>query len=121
MVAPPVPLGAQIRRARERLQMTQQELASAVGVNVRTVRNWERGNVDRIRNRQGAIEDVLGISLEEQSGLPDIVARNQDDPRVMKIWRQDELSESARLGMISVLLEHDGPWPGRNHAAEAKT
>lgn len=53
--------GDQIRTARERRRMTQQELADELGVSLRTVSNWERG--DSIpRNRAGAIEEFLGIA-----------------------------------------------------------
>jgi transcriptional regulator with XRE-family HTH domain len=55
--------GEQIRAARERLRMTQQELAEELGVSLRTVSNWERGE-SVPRNRAGAIVDVLGIQEE---------------------------------------------------------
>lgn len=60
-----LPLGTRIKRARERLHMTQSQLASAVGVNVKSVDNWEAGRTTP-RNRLGALEEVLGISLGEE-------------------------------------------------------
>ena len=59
------PIGTKIRRARERKRMSQEELAEAVGVHRVTVSQWE---ADRAypRNRIGALEEVLGISLEDE-------------------------------------------------------
>lgn len=50
-----------IRRAREAAGLTQAELAARVGVDGRTVRNWEAGRVPR--NAIGGIERALGIDL----------------------------------------------------------
>jgi transcriptional regulator with XRE-family HTH domain len=60
-------LGTRIRLARQRLHWSQQQLADATGVDVKTVRNWER--TGRVRNRQGAIEAVLGVSLGDEDEL----------------------------------------------------
>lgn len=55
-------LGTRIKRARERRHWRQADLARAIGVNVKTVGNWERGQTIP-RNRIGAIEATLSISL----------------------------------------------------------
>jgi ribosome-binding protein aMBF1 (putative translation factor) len=60
--------GTSIRLARERRQWSQQQLAAACGVDVKTVRNWEK--TGKIRNRQGLIEEVLGISLSGEVQPP---------------------------------------------------
>ena len=52
----------QIKSARERRQMTQQELADEVGVSLRTVGSWERGETVP-RNRMGAVAEALGIEV----------------------------------------------------------
>jgi transcriptional regulator with XRE-family HTH domain len=44
--------------------MSQAELGVAVGASRSAVNSWERGR-SYPRNRIGAIEDVLGISLDE--------------------------------------------------------
>lgn len=63
-VATPAPsLGARIRRARERARLSQEELATMVGASVRAVGDWENDR-RKPRNRLGALEDVLGISLD---------------------------------------------------------
>lgn len=54
--------GEQIRTQRERLQMTQQELADHVGVSMRTIGNWERGETVP-RNRIGALAELLGLEV----------------------------------------------------------
>lgn len=55
-------IGDQIRRARQRKRWTQRQLADRVGVDRKTIDNWEN---DRSypRNRVGALEEVLGITL----------------------------------------------------------
>src|SRR5258708_7890925 len=58
-----VTLGLRIRRARERRHWGQQQLADAVGVSLRTVGAWERGEVSAPRASIGPLEDVLGVSL----------------------------------------------------------
>lgn len=50
--------GEQIKEARERLHMTQAELAEELGVSLRTVGSWERGE-SVPRSRMGAIREVL--------------------------------------------------------------
>lgn len=52
--------GEQIKEGRERLHLTQQELATQVGVSMRTVGNWERGE-SVPRSRMGAIRQALNL------------------------------------------------------------
>ena len=63
------PLGAKIRRARERAQLSQEQLAKAVGASVRAVGDWEN-NRRRPRNRTGALESILGIDLTGDQSDP---------------------------------------------------
>ncbi|MFC5996898.1 helix-turn-helix transcriptional regulator [Pseudonocardia hispaniensis] len=51
-------LGEEIRRARERLQMTQPQLAAKIGVSETTISNWER-NLSTPKNRMGRLREVL--------------------------------------------------------------
>jgi transcriptional regulator with XRE-family HTH domain len=60
-------LGTRIKRARERKRWTQQQLADRVGVNRKTVDNWENDRSGP-RSSIGILEDVLGISLSP--GIP---------------------------------------------------
>lgn len=62
-------IGTAIRRARERKRWTQRQLADALGVNVKSVDNWENGRTSP-RSSIGAIEVALGISLGAQSPAP---------------------------------------------------
>lgn len=61
-------LGTRIRRARERLHLTQKELADAVDASVRAVGDWERDKAAP-RNRIGALEEVLGVNLSESEDV----------------------------------------------------
>ena len=62
-------IGSKISRARERLRWTQQKLADALGVDRKTVDNWEN---DRTypRNSIGALEEVLGVTLADDEPDP---------------------------------------------------
>jgi DNA-binding XRE family transcriptional regulator len=57
----------EIKAGRERKMMTQQELADAVGVSLRTVSSWERGE-SVPRNRMAVIAEVLGLEGAKEFG-----------------------------------------------------
>lgn len=57
----------QIRAGRERIQMTQQQLADEIGVSLRTVGSWERGE-SVPRNRMAALTEALGYEDVSEFG-----------------------------------------------------
>jgi transcriptional regulator with XRE-family HTH domain len=56
-------VGARIRRRRQELGLTQEELAAHVGVSARAVIRWEADRNFPTRH-QGRLEAVLGIRLD---------------------------------------------------------
>lgn len=83
-------IGTSIKRARERKRWTQRQLADALGVDRKTVDNWENHRTSP-RSSIGALEEVLGVSL---TGQPDadplaaaIIPENQ--------WEYDVLNDEA--------------------------
>lgn len=66
--------GNEIKEARERKRMTQQELADAVGVSLRTVGNWEQG-ASVPRNSMGRLAEVLGLPSKWSGGTQGARAR----------------------------------------------
>jgi transcriptional regulator with XRE-family HTH domain len=62
-------MGKRIRKRRQVLGMTQQDLADRLGVAKSTVSNWESGKHFPLRYL-GAVEHVLGISLEGEQPPP---------------------------------------------------
>lgn len=60
--------GDEIKEARERRRMTQQELADELGVSLRTVGSWERGE-SVPRSRLGAIREVLRMEGPDDGRL----------------------------------------------------
>jgi transcriptional regulator with XRE-family HTH domain len=86
MASDPPTLGTRIRRARERKRLSQEELAAKVGASERAVNDWENDR-RRPRNRLGALEEVLGVSLTgNPAGRPviseDLMAAIMDDPEL---------------------------------------
>lgn len=57
-------IGTRIKKRRQVLDMTQQDLADALGVSKSTVANWETGKHFPLRYL-GKVEDVLGVSLDD--------------------------------------------------------
>jgi len=64
----PRELGAKIRRARRRQGVTQDVLASAVGVTTRTLQNWEAGKTEARYPTIRKIADFLGVPAAEIAG-----------------------------------------------------
>lgn len=58
-------IGAQIRAARRRLAMSQQDLAERVGVHYRTVQNIEAGKWDPMAGRLQRLSSAVGLSLAD--------------------------------------------------------
>ena len=106
-------LGTRIRRARERKRWTQQQLADALSVSVRTVNDWEN---DRTQPRSsiGALEHVLGVSLDESA--PDRYRPVSDELRRMIAESLPGDAEAQRR--VIGLLEGTLNWPGTNGAQE---
>lgn len=84
-------LGQRIRAARERRMMTQQELADLVGVDKRTVGNWERGRV-RPRNRMGKLTEVLDLEMSSLEQAEEDIRRL----RGISVAEQDDLIARLR-------------------------
>lgn len=95
--------GEQIRAARERRRMTQQELADELGVSLRTVSNWERGE-SIPRNRAGAIEEFLSIS-ESLPEFGEMALRRRLGELAKQ--RREELGMSARTFSVEAGLGSD--------------
>jgi DNA-binding transcriptional regulator YiaG len=63
-----------IKSGRERQHMTQQELADELGVSLRTVGSWERGE-SVPRNRAAALAEVLGMEGVSEFGTKALLRR----------------------------------------------
>lgn len=100
-------VGKRIRRARERLRWTQQQLADKLGVGVRTVNDWEN---DRSypRNSIGALEHVLGITLD---GEPEFEPIPPEHRRFIEQWLASRPEDARR---VIGLLEGTITWPGED-------
>ena len=101
-MAAETPIGERIRAARQRRRWTQRQLAEAVGVDRKTVDNWENGRT--VPRWLSPLEDALGTPLTGDVPLPDLVAAHAADERVMEIWRLERIPPDTRLAMISVML-----------------
>ena len=96
-------LGDKIKAARDRLRWSQQQLADAIGVDRKTVDNWEHGRTRPLRAHLAALERILG----PLKGGPDDLYTIADDIRQAR-----ELSPGQR----QVLLELLGAEPHGRHS-----
>jgi DNA-binding transcriptional regulator YiaG len=98
-----------IKAGRERKMMTQQELADEVGVSLRTVSSWERGE-SVPRNRTAVIAEVLGLEGAREFGreallrrLGQLAKRRREE---LGIGRQP-FAREAGLGSDKTLVEFE--------------
>jgi transcriptional regulator with XRE-family HTH domain len=96
MAADPL-LATRIKRARERMRWSQQELADRIGVNRKTVDNWENGR-NSPRSSLGALEAVLGSLSEEDSEV-------LRDDRERELWALATFTEDERREFIRAYRE----------------
>ena len=105
-------LGTRIRRARERLRWTQQRLADAIGVSVRSVNDWENDRTEP-RSSIGALEDVLGTSLGEE--VPMARAVSGELRRLIAEQLDDEEDRRYVIGVLEGTITRPAP-PDPGHA-----
>jgi transcriptional regulator with XRE-family HTH domain len=98
--------GTEIRAARERAGLTQGELATRVGVSLRTVGNWERGETVP-QNRASVVEQVLAEWIDANTPGPRLVTAS-DAELLAEIARRFERSSSRDGRGPRIDLHHGG-------------
>lgn len=104
-------LGGRVKRARERARLTQRELAQAVGVDRKTVGNWEAG-VSSPRSSLGRLESVLGAYGFVAEGEPPPAARADAVVRMVIEVLDSAFSPAVQVQMIRDIIEREYAPPG---------
>jgi DNA-binding XRE family transcriptional regulator len=103
-------LGTRIRRARERARLTQAQLAEQVGVDRKTIDNWEN-NRSRPRSRLAALEEVLGghgFAGDGQDPQPAPAGSNADGVvRMVREILDSAFSPALQVQMIREVIEQE--------------
>lgn len=111
-------IGTSVKRARERKRWTQRELAAALGVNIKTVDNWENGRTSP-RNSIGALEEVLGVSLSGESpGAPEIAPQDEWEAAVLA---DRDLPDDLKRALISDSRAARAAYPGPARSSAGRT
>lgn len=102
--------GEQIRTARDAAGMTQQELATQLGVTLRTVGNWERGeNIPR--NREPLLRRILAAHLQgngsRSPGLEDATDMELLAEVARRMARAEAKAKPASQDRAPLNLEQD--------------
>lgn len=114
------PIGLRIKRARERLRLTQEQLAGQVGVSQKTIDNWEN---DRTypKSALGALEEVLGPLTDDTAStagvrFPDWVA---GDPFLEHIY-EGPGTDTEKLVAARAVMTHREATGGTHRADEQR-
>ena len=107
-------LGTQIRDARSLARLSQQDLASAVGVARQAVSQWERGEQTPTDANLGALREVLGASFGSQtdamfSTLQRLHGRQEELAALSRylVQRQEELSAELAAATQPTMTDDD--------------
>lgn len=110
-------IGTRIKRARERQLMSQEELAAKLRVSRSAVNAWER---DRAypRNRIGALEEILGISLtDEPPAAPELAPTDEWEAGVLS---DPDLPDDLKRALISDSRAARAAYPGPARSSAAR-
>lgn len=102
VVAAELDIGPRIRKRRQELGLTQQQLADRLEVAESSVVAWETGK-HYPKRKLGALEMVLGINLTD-----DFDAFTSTTPDEAAIWSLSRFSEHERRILIRALRETRG-------------
>lgn len=116
-------IGENIKQARLKRGLTQEEVARDVGVTVRNYQRWERGLVTPYYRNLQAIAFALDVEEAELLGdMPREIGTDSMDARLTRLQRDIASLDgrahdmiafkrdvTARLDRIERLLNHNGP------------
>ena len=94
-------IGKRIKQARIARNMTQMNLADAMGVSYQAVSNWERGNSMPDISKLGDLCAALGLTVNELLGI--------ESPAVTKAMAQEELT-MEELAEVAPVLPPQTVW-----------
>ncbi|MCR5783092.1 MAG: helix-turn-helix domain-containing protein [Clostridia bacterium] len=86
-----LPIGENIRRLRRERDLTQEEMASHLGISFQSVNKWERGDGYPDITMLPALANYFGISLDELLGTGELGRKKQYD-KVNDLWKQNHKS-----------------------------
>ncbi|KJV43364.1 MULTISPECIES: helix-turn-helix domain-containing protein [unclassified Brevundimonas] len=96
-----VRIGGEVRARRDKLKVTQAQLASAIGVTFQPVQKYERG-VNRISAATLlAIAEALNCHVADLYGDPDPQAISHSERAILKLWQ--DLREPERDAVIAMI------------------
>jgi transcriptional regulator with XRE-family HTH domain len=101
-------IGTRIKRARDHKRWTQRQLAKALGVNVKTIDNWEN---DRTYPRSAIVrlEEVLDISFDSDEEPEDELTRlRREAEQLREETRQARATAQAWQKVAEALAEQRG-------------
>ena len=105
-----VKIGRKIAECRKQKNMTQVELADAMGVSFQAVSNWERGNSMPDISKLSELAEILGISIDELLGKKNPVVEKlakEEKVNPAEVSREDmlEAAEIAKPLMVEEMVE----------------
>ena len=110
-------VGAQIRRARQLLNMRQQDLADKLGVSRSAVDGWENDRADPQRNL-ARLEQMLGVSLDaEGASAAAELWRVPEDKWEASVLADGRLDDMQKRDLIEASRRARAAYAGR-HAAD---
>src|SRR6476660_8793020 len=118
-----VAVGDHIRHARRQLRLSQQDLATRVGVTRSTIIQWESGAAEPSSKKLGLVAHVVGLRLEELLADPPEPAAQEkksdqtvDAPvfeRLVHLWpRLSDRDRRVLLRIIEIMAEDEPPFGG---------
>jgi transcriptional regulator with XRE-family HTH domain len=114
-----VSVGHHIRYARRQLGLSQQDLATRVGVTRSTIIQWESGATEPSSKKLGLVAHVVGLRLEELlADPPEPTVRERKEPdqivdapvfeRLAELWpRLSERDRRVLLRLVEALAEEE--------------
>lgn len=104
-----------LKQLREHKGLTQQEVASELGVKVATYRTWEQGSVNITLENTLRVSSVIGCTPNElcdwYSAHPRTVATDESPDTQRLLSAYEELSEEGREVAVNVLSGLTAAYP----------